>query len=295
MKTLVVEDDPLSLMVLSEQISAYGYDITACEHPVKALEAYQSTFYPLIVTDLTLPEMDGLELCRRIRALPQGDQSMILVITARDTPADLQAVLDAGADDYLIKPVSQEMLHIRLTIIARQLHHLTQRRQAEATQRKLEAQLRQSQRLEALGILAGGIAHDFNNMLGTMMGYTELLLAASAEDSKERDYLAQVYQAGERAANLVQQIITFSHSQEHTLKPTVISPIIEEALKMMRSTIPVNIDIRPNIDPHCRPILADATQIHQVIVNLCVNAFHAMRAQGGTLSITLEEATYSTD
>jgi len=295
MKTLVVDDEPLALMVLEEQIGSYGHEVTTCENAITALEAYQQTFYPLIVSDLGLPGMDGLELCRQIRSLPQGDQSIILVITARDTPEDLQAVLDAGADDYLTKPVSQEQLNIRLTILERQIQLLAQRRQAEEEQRKLEAQLRQSERLKALGFLAGGIAHDFNNILGTMLGYTELLLDKYSENSQEKEYLKQVYRAGERATDLVQQILTFSRSQEHTLKSTDISPTIEEALKMMRATIPANIEIRQHLQPNCRPILADTTQIHQVIINLCVNAFHAMREQDGILDVTLKEMTYDPD
>jgi signal transduction histidine kinase len=295
MKTLVVDDEPLSLMLFEEQIRTYGHEVTPCENAITALEAYHKTFYPLIVLDLGLPGMDGLELCRRIRSLPQGDQSIILVVTARDTPEDLQAVLDAGADDYLIKPVSQKHLNIRLTILERQIQLLVQRRQAEEERHKLEVQLRQSERLKALGILAGGIAHDFNNILGTMLGYTELLLDKYPENSHEKEYLEQVYQAGERATDLVEQILTFSHSQEQILKPTDISPIIEEALKMMRATIPANIDIRQHLQPNCHPILADATQIHQVIINLCVNAFHAMRDQGGTLDVTLKETNHDTD
>lgn len=295
MKTLVVDDEPLSLMLLEEQIRTYGYEVTPCEDALSALEAYRQTFYPLVVTDLGLPGMDGLELCRCIRSLPQGAQSMILVITARDTPEDLQAVLDAGADDYLIKPVSQDLLNVRLTIIERQLQNLVQRRQAEEERRKLETQLRQSQRLEALGILAGGIAHDFNNILGTILGYIELLLAEQVDGSKGTEYLEQVYQAGERATDLIQQILAFSRAQEQTLKPTDIVPIVEEALKMMRATIPTNVEIHQNISPNCPPILADATQIHQVIVNLCVNAREAMREHGGLLDVTVEKMTYSPD
>jgi signal transduction histidine kinase len=296
MKVLLVEDDPLSFMLLEEQIRLYGgYDVTACDNPAKALAAYQHIFSPLIVTDLNLPGMDGLDFCRYIRALPQGGQSMILVVTARDTPEDLQAVLDAGADDYLVKPVSQEMLNIWLTIIERQLQLHAQRRRDEEQRLQLESQLRQSQRLEALGILAGGIAHDFNNILGTIMGYTELLLTEHAADECERDYLEQVYRAGERAADLIQQILTFSHAQEHALKPTAILPIIQEALQMMRAAIPANILIRQHLMPHCHPIMADATQIHQVLVNLCTNAAYAMRDQGGILDIALEEVTYTSE
>jgi len=138
MKTLLVEDELSSQLFLEEQISLYGHEVTLCADAETALEAYQQSFYPLIVSDLGLPGMDGLEFCRQIRSLPQGDRSMILVITARDTPEDLQAVLNAGADDYLTKPVSAELLNVRLVIVTRQLENLTQRKQAEDALRESE-------------------------------------------------------------------------------------------------------------------------------------------------------------
>ncbi len=295
MKVLIVEDELTFQVFLGERLRFCGHDVTLCADAETAWDICQQTFYPLIISDLGLPGMDGLEFCRRIRTLPQGDQCVILVITARDAPEDLQAVLDAGADDYLLKPVSRDLLNVRLTIIERQVRHRAQHSQVEQERRSLEMQLRQAQRIEAIGILAGGIAHDFNNILGTMLGYTELLLNEYPKNNKEKEYLEQVYQAGERAAELVQQILTFSRAQEQYLQPVFVAPIIEEALKMIRATIPATVAIQQNIQQSCRPILADATQIHQVVVNLCVNASYAMREQGGVLEVRLEDVNYDTD
>ncbi len=138
MKTLVIEDDLSSRIFLQAQLEAYGHEVTACVDAETALDAYQQTFYPLIISDLGLPEMDGLDLCRQIRALPQGERSMILVVTARNTSDDLQAVLDAGADDYLAKPIDPAALLIRLTIVERQAQHLIRRKEAEAMLRESE-------------------------------------------------------------------------------------------------------------------------------------------------------------
>jgi two-component sensor histidine kinase/AmiR/NasT family two-component response regulator len=132
MKILLIEDNAIARLLFEKQIRALGYEVTACETAEAALEAYQQMFYPLIILDLGLPGMDGFEFSRRIRALPKGEQSMILVITAYDQPEDLQAALDAGVDDYLVKPVEMSLLHMRLTIIDRQFQNLTERKRAEA-------------------------------------------------------------------------------------------------------------------------------------------------------------------
>lgn len=170
------------------------------------------------------------------------------------------------------------------------LWDITQQKKAEKERRQLEQQLRQAQKLESIGILAGGIAHDFNNILGTMMGYTELLMTEIPPQKKEYDYLEQVYQAGERATDLVQRMLTFSRAQEQQhLTPVDLSAIIEETVKMLRAMIPTSIEIQYQLQPECRPVMADSTQMHQVLVNLCINAFHAMRDRGGTLTVMLEE------
>ena len=170
---------------------------------------------------------------------------------------------------------------------------VTERQDAEKREKELEKQVRHIQKMEAIGTLARGIAHDFNNILGTILGYTDLILPKLDEQSKEKEYLEYVHQAGKRASDLVKQILAFSRSQEKYLNPMYISPLIKEALKMMRATIPPNIKIRQDIDHNYLPILADSTQIHQLIVNLCTNASHAIGEQAGTIEVSLHEIQYN--
>ena len=155
----------------------------------------------------------------------------------------------------------------------------------------LEAQLRQAQKMEAIGTLAGGIAHDFNNILAAILGYTELAKQKMTPESEPDHCLAEVLKATYRAKELVQQILAFSRKGEQEVKPLRIQCVVKEALKLLRATLPVSIDIQQRIDPDCQAILADPTRIHQIILNLCTNASHAMEAKGGTLSVLLENTT----
>ncbi len=132
MQILLVEDEPNIQQLYEKQLRLFGHDVTACPNAESAWEACQQSFYQAAFVDLGLPGMDGLELCRRIRTLPRGDLSIILVITGRDKAGDLQAALDIGADDYLTKPVSLDTLQVRLTIVERQFRNRTLRKQAEA-------------------------------------------------------------------------------------------------------------------------------------------------------------------
>lgn len=136
MKILVVEDNFITRRLFEKLIQTLGHEVTTCAKGEAALEIYQQTFYPMIVLDLGLPGMSGFEFSRCIRSLPQGEQTMILVITAYDDPEDLEAALEAGANDYLIKPVELKLLQVRLTILERQLHNLTQRKKAEEALRQ---------------------------------------------------------------------------------------------------------------------------------------------------------------
>jgi PAS domain S-box-containing protein len=166
---------------------------------------------------------------------------------------------------------------------------ISQLKQMEQDRKKLEDQLRQSQKMEAIGTLAGGIAHDFNNILSTMQGFTWLLLADKPENSEERDYLNEIYIAGERASGLIQQILTFSRTDNQEQKPLKLSPLVKEALRFIRATIPKSIEIRQYIDPNCQAVQANATQIHQIIINLCTNALHAMKNEQGILTVSLDQ------
>jgi PAS domain S-box-containing protein len=160
---------------------------------------------------------------------------------------------------------------------------------------ELEMQLRQVQKMEAIGTLAGGIAHDFNNILAAIMGYAEMALYDVPEGTQGRRNLEQVIKAGYRGKDLVKQIITFSRRSEQERRPMLVSPIIKEILKLLRASLPTTIEIRPSIEAHAGMVLAEPTQIHQVLMNLCSNAAYAMRERGGVLEIRLAEVHTSTD
>jgi PAS domain S-box-containing protein len=156
-------------------------------------------------------------------------------------------------------------------------------------QKNLEAQLQQAQKIEAIGTLAGGIAHDFNNILFPVIGHTEMLLEDVPEDSPFRNSLKEIYTSVLRAKDLVKQILTFSRQDSGELILMKMQPIIKEALKLIRSTIPTTIEIKQDINPDCGVIKADPTQIHQIVMNLTTNAFHAMEQIGGLLKVSLKE------
>ncbi len=153
--------------------------------------------------------------------------------------------------------------------------------------KKMEQQLRQAQKMEAIGTLAGGIAHDFNNILTAISGFADLSLQA-AGDATLKNYISYIVKASNRARDLVRQILAFSRQTEQEMRPVRIAPLLKEALKFLRASLPSSIDIRQNIDCDADVVLADPTQIHQVIMNLCTNAGHAMRERGGVMSVGLE-------
>ncbi len=151
---------------------------------------------------------------------------------------------------------------------------------AQADRHSMERQLRQAQKMEAIGTLAGGIAHDFNNILSAMGGYTELAKMDIGNDDAVLEHLEAVSKAGNRAADLVRQILAFSRRQEQARKPMQLGVVVGEALKLLRATIPTSIefDVQLSAAP---TVLADGTQVHQIVMNLCTNAWHAMRDTPG--------------
>ncbi len=154
--------------------------------------------------------------------------------------------------------------------------------------KRLETQVRQSQKMEAIGTLAGGIAHDFNNILSAIMGYTEMALADPHLQEPLQGYLRQVYQAGERASALVKQILTFSRQSEGQRQPLRVGTIVKEVLKLLRASLPSTIQIVQEIRTAQDTVLADTTQVHQILMNLCTNAAQALPERKGTLTVVLE-------
>ena len=162
-------------------------------------------------------------------------------------------------------------------------------------QKKMEAQLQHAQKMEAIGTLAGGIAHDFNNMLVPLVGFAEMLKNDLPVDSPLQGHVDGIFHAYLRLKDLVKQILAFSRQSDQDLKPIKLQTIVKEVIKLLRSSIPTTIDIRQNIDPDCGVVIADPTQVHQIVMNLATNAYHAMEETGGGLKVTLKQVQLDTD
>jgi len=173
------------------------------------------------------------------------------------------------------------------------VHNVTDRLQIEALRREVKEveETRQAQKMEAIGVLAGGIAHDFNNTLGVILGYAELTQAMVPANGPAWQNLQHIYTAGERAKQIVEQILTFSRKSDPERRPVHLHEVVGEALKLLRASLPTTIDIYQNMPGDVQDVvLADQTQIHQVLMNLCANAEHAMRETGGVLEVSIDIA-----
>ncbi|NTV13247.1 MAG: response regulator [Desulfobulbaceae bacterium] len=207
----------------------------------------------------------------------------LVAATERISHGDFSVRLECQRQDelaLLAESVNRlaETVGERDAALTRQLAELKEARQIQVEQQKREC----------IGTLAGGIAHDFNNILGAIIGFTDLALLKDKNDETWRSYLQEVRKAADRATMLVRQILTFSRKQQQEKAPVQISLIVKEALKLLRASIPATIEIRQNIDSPAM-IMADPTQIHQVVMNLCTNAYQAMLARGGVLAVTMQE------
>lgn len=166
---------------------------------------------------------------------------------------------------------------------------ITEKIRAQEDKAQLESQLIQSQKMQAIGTLAGGIAHDFNNILAAIFGYVELARFDVNGNERAENQLNQVLKAAQRAKELVHQILAFSRKQEQERQPLDLTPLVKESMKLLRATLPTSIEIIHNLNAKKALVMADATQIHQVIMNLCTNASHAMENGGGLLTLSLEK------
>jgi PAS domain S-box-containing protein len=228
----------------------------------------------------------ALGAIRAIKAGMQPKEPAEMVYLAKDGGEIPIAVKGWHITDENSNPVS-------LGVFVRDLTKVKQLSEEKAA---IERQLQQAQKMEAIGTMAGGIAHDFNNILSGIIGYTELAMSEeeTSPDKKKQGYLSRVLSASNRAKDLVQQILRFSRHESTAMSPISITPIIKESIKLLRSTFPVTIEIQQNIQSHYDKILADPSQVHQVVMNLCTNAYHAMRERGGILTISLENVVLQT-
>lgn len=295
MNILVVEDNPITRRLFEKLIQTLGYEVTTCANAEAALEIYQQASYSIIVLDLGLPGMNGFKFSRRIRSLPQGEQTMILVITAYNDMKDLQAALEAGANDYLIKPVEMKLLQVRLTILERQLHNYLQRKQAEEALKRAykeleetQQELIQSKTLAALGEFAAGLAHEIRNPLANIHASAQYCQKRNRSEDQMKKHLDIILRNSERADRVIKDLLDFARPRDLSFSLGDVGEIIDKACNLTeakRSEYHVRLERKYAKD--LPQILIDKMSMEQVFVNFILNALDAMK-NGGELSITVD-------
>jgi signal transduction histidine kinase len=281
-RILVADDNLFYRAMLEAALREWGYDvITAADGEEAWLYLQHKEAAPLAILDWRMPRLDGLELCRRLRAAPRPQPTYLILLAARGDKEDLVAVLESGADDYLRKPFDRDELRARVQVGLRMVG--LQASLAERVQQLQEA-LSAAQKLETMGQLAGGVAHDFNNLLTVIVGGCDLLLARTREDAEKNALAQMILKAGQRGAALTRQLLAFGRGQ--VLAPAVhnLNRIVGGALELLRRMVPEDIALVTVLDPALRSVRADAGQIEQVLMNLVVNARDAMPG-GGTITL----------
>jgi signal transduction histidine kinase len=290
---LVVDDQAANRELLVAYLAALPCAVQEAADGEAALAAIAASPPDLILLDVMLPGLDGYAITQRLKGDPRTATIPIVLVTAAQGRAERLRGLEAGADEFLTKPVDRAELVARVRTLLhlkrlRDFHETEAVRQTQAThaseRSQLEEQLRQAQKMEAIGRLAGGVAHDFNNLLTAINGYSEVLLVEMAPDNPLRPYVQEIVKAGERATRLTQQLLVFS--RKHPATPEVLDPnaVIADAAGLLRRLIGEDVVLHTRLAPDAGSVRADPGQVHQVLMNLAVNARDAM-PRGGRLTI----------
>jgi DNA-binding response OmpR family regulator len=290
-KVLIVDDAADTVDLLTYVLKDQGYDVCAAHNGRQALEVASAQRPDVILLDVMMPEMNGIEACRRLKADPELRMIPVLMVTAKELDEDIVAGLDAGAEDYVTKPFNHLVLAARLRAALRvkefrdELAHINEQLRVETENlEKKEAQLREAQKLEAVGQLAGGIAHEFNNLLQVIGGYANCAKEGLSPQEERYLDLQQVLKAADRAGTLTRQLLRFS--RRRVIQPTSVDPnqVVANLAEMLRPLIGEHIALEMILGNGVGAVQVDADEFQQALLNLCLNARDAMPS-GGALTL----------
>jgi len=270
-------------MILETAVRKWGYEPVSVEDGESAWELLQQENPPeLLLLDWEMPNLSGVELCRRIRENEKNDPSFIILLTSRSTTEDIVTGLQAGSNEYIAKPFDKAELQARLQVGKRMLELQQNRRKAEKYKERLQRELHHTRKMEALGQITGAIAHDFNNILGIVMGYTNMAIDRYGDEAPEKmvEYLHTSLKSSERAKELVAKMLVFTEGGDKEIKPILLNEQVEINIERIYAEMPDNIQIDCNCSDNLPTILLDPNKLRQMLLILCENARDAMDGKG---------------
>ncbi len=274
---LVVDDDEIIRSAARESLAEAGFLVSEAEDGVRALQALEHLRPDIILLDVMMPEMDGFATAGAVRQFPGCEVVPILIMTALDDLDSIHRAYEVGATDFITKPINWVILVQRVRYMIRAVRMMNE-------QKRLEEELRQAQKLEAVATLAGGVAHDFNNLLQGIQGSSEVLLFGKNKDDPIFPVLNRIMAAVKRGGELTRQLLTYSRKIKSEKRPIQLNDQVRQTHQLLQRTIPKMIEIELRLEKDLKMVNADWVQMEQVLMNLVINARDAM-PDGGRLVI----------
>jgi signal transduction histidine kinase len=298
-KVLVVDDAVDTVRVLTHMLKNQGYEVLSAYGGQEALDIAAAERPDAILLDIMMPGMNGIEVCQRLKEDAQLGMIPVILVTAKDLDEDIVHGLDAGADDYVTKPLNHRVLTARLRAVIRVKEsrdlltqanenlrtEMRERKQAEETLRKRDEELRQSQKLEALGRLAAGVAHEFNNFLQAIVGYAEAIQEQLRPEDAPYRYSGQICEVANSGAKITRQLLGFSRQQRLERKNVDVNQVVAGLAELVGPILGKNIEVSLALGANAVTVYADTGGLQQALLNLCLNARDAM-PNGGRLTIS---------
>ncbi len=274
---LVVDDDEIIRIAASESLTEAGFQVTEAENGIQALQVLEDIRPDIILLDVMMPEMDGFATARAVRQRAGFEMIPILIMTALDDLESINRAYEAGATDFITKPINW-------VILVQRVRYMTRSVQIMNAQKRLQAELQQAQKLEAVATLVGGLAHDFNNLLHVILSSAELIQLNHPNLDRPSGGLGDITEAVDRGSKLVRQLLTYSRKIKSEKRPIHLNDRVQQVTQLLQRTIPKMIEIECRLNEDLNWVSADSIQMEQVLMNLAINAKDAM-PNGGRLVI----------